>query len=247
MNTLNRTIFTPNSSVLKKYKFGGRYIAYMENDGRVMFNADKKDVSFFPNLQSTNDFTDNLRRFFLDRLFSLMDPSQEKVIPCYASYSINNFVYKGYSRKVSEYPSWASFIWVNSTQDEFSVPGKIIMFLDFKNIKFKAEYRDLYPQNEFHVIIESLSRSVNESGRQQAHKPICQACVTENVDYQFHCVSVMTLQEPCFIIPDFSSPSNPEDQRKYLYVFNRNYHKKEKENCGNTNGIQEVNGWFNKF
>ena len=235
----NRKVSPP-----KKYKFGGRYTAYVENDSVLFKNEEKKNNLFFANLQSTKDFTGNLRRFFMDRLFSLMDSRQDKVIPCYASLSTNNFVYKGYSRKVSEHPSWAEFIWMNSSQDEFSVPGKIIMFLDFKNIRFQQEYRHLYPQNEYHVIIESLRSSVNESARRNVHQPICQSCVTENVDYQFHCVSVMTLQEPCFIIPDFASPSNDDEleQRKYLYVYNRNYHMKQIETCGSTNDGQEVNG-----
>ena len=63
----------------------------MENDSVLFKNEEKKNNLFFANLQSTKDFTGNLRRFFMDRLFSLMDSRQDKVIPCYASLSTNNF------------------------------------------------------------------------------------------------------------------------------------------------------------
>ena len=233
-----RKISTP-----KKYTIAGRYTAYVENDS-VLFKSDqKKNTSFSHNLESTKDFSLQLRRFFMDSLFTLMDPNQEKVISCYSSLSMNNYVYNGYSRKVSEYPSWAEFIWVNASQGEFSVPGKIIMFLDFRNIRFKEEFRHLYPQNEYHVIIKSLRSSVNEHTRNNFHQAICQSCVTENVDHRYHCVSVMTLQEPCFMIPNFSSPLNGDEERKYLYVYNRNYHKMEAIDTD----VSNVNGWFNKF
>ena len=39
-----------------------------------------------------------------------------------------------------------------------SCPDKIIMFMDFQKVEFKTAYKDLYPCDELHVIIQSLQR-----------------------------------------------------------------------------------------
>ena len=124
------------------------------------------------------------------------------------------------------------FKWFDN-RGEYHVPGKIIMFIDFHNANFKSEFTEIYPKDELHVIIQSLQNCPQDNMSSNVHMPICTSCTLVR-DYDYYCVSIGTLYNSAFLVPDLGN----NDAGKFLYVFPRYYNNDEFDFDG---------GWSNKL
>ena len=120
------------------------------------------------------------------------------------------------------------------------------MFLDFSNIEFKSTAEDIYYKREIHVIIQSLRFPIEERSN-AVHYPVCVSVKTEDTSYEYRIVSIKTIFDTCYVIPNFSGCDGEFDSKSYLYVFPRNY-RKRKENVIESNEDNRTSkGWYNKF
>ena len=227
---------------------GGKFIA--------KFDAEKNEVllsppptessSKFPNLVSYMDYTEDLRKFLLNSLFSMLKNPADTKIKCFGSIVKNNITFKGLSRKKSVPPGWADIQWVDPRTKELSyVPAKILLFLDIKKVEFLPQYQDTYNQTELHVVIQSLTKSCTIDVESSVHQPICSPVLLEHGRFKYRIVSVDTIYDSCFLIPNYSGKKGEYDSRKYLYVYRRNFDKSRlsiKES-----GIGSEYGWNTRF
>ena len=103
----------------------------------------KSTTSHFPNLVSYIDYTEGLRNFLLNSLFSMLINPADSEILCYASIVKDNITFKGLSRKESVPPGWVDIQWVDPRTKELSyVPAKILLFIDLKKAEFSQRYQD---------------------------------------------------------------------------------------------------------
>ena len=101
--------------------------------------------------------------------------------------------------------------------------------MDFQKVEFKSAYKDLYPCDELHVIIQSLQRIPSQDLSSRLHKPICSGVTLESLhDYDYRCVSIKTIYDSPFVVPDFNSPLGTFDIRKYLTYFHEDWYQTRK-------------------
>ena len=67
----------------------------------------------------------------------------------------------------------------------------------------------------------------------QNHSSVCSKCTLEKKN-EYHCLSIRTLYNSSFVIPDFGNA----DKHKFLYVYPRQY---------NQDDNNEEGGWSNKL
>ena len=230
-------------------QYGGEFLACLDSGtgGVILSVVPGRKDSDYPNLSDYTDFSHSLRSFLKERLFLLFQAPFDNKVKCYSSIRKKDILFKGYSRIKSEYPGWAEFQWCNpGTDDTFVVPGKILMFLDFSNIEFKSAAEDIYYKREIHVIIQSLRFPIEERSN-AVHYPVCVSVKTEDTSYEYWIVSIKTIFDTCYVIPNFSGCDGEFDSKSYLYVFPRNY-RKRKENVIESNEDNRISkGWYNKF
>ena len=241
---INKTVHVRDG---QRFKKGGPFYSYFDEVKKeVFFSGEKKKQMEFPNLSSYIDFNHKLRKFMKERVFLLTSKPFEEKVKCFSSIVKDDIIFKGLSRKNSEYPGWAEFQWSdNGNNDTYVVPGKIIMFVDFSEVNFKYCHENVYDKNELHVIIQSLQNSVIE--RRQVHSPLCMSVQVEEPTYDYRIVSIKTIFDACYVIPNFKGPDGEFESKSYLYIFPRNFQKRKDEESI----IEKVNttlrGWYNKF
>ena len=230
-----------------RLKKGGPFYAYFdEMKKEVLFFGEKKNEIQFSNLCSYKDFNHKLRQFLKERIFLLTSKPFEVEIQCFSSIVKNAIIFKGLSRKKSEYPGWAEFQWSeNVNQDTYVVPGKIILFLDFSKVEFKYSHENVYDKNELYVVIQSLQNSVIE--RRHVHSPLCISVKVEDPTYDYRIVSITTIFDTCYLIPNFNGVDGEFQSKSYLYICPRNFQKRKDEEIGRENVDTSLTGWFSKF
>jgi len=272
INTFSDSLFLKQSTnkqlrhsvshrMIDKNRFtrGGKYFTFFDKESEsVLFSLMerremKEQDGSCANLSTYKDFNSNLRGFLKEGIFGLIKNPDQHIIPCYASLANKGIVFKGLSRKQSEHPGWALFQWIDpNTSETYPCPGKIIMFMDFQKVEFKTAYKDLYPCDELHVIIQSLQRIPSQDLSSRLHKPICSGVTLESLhDYDYRCVSIKTIYDSAFVVPDFNSPLGTFDIRKYLYIFPRGLVSDKKGNTeissSTTSTSASNNGWSCHF
>ena len=245
----------------------------------AVYNASTQQVSFSYNA-ATNTSTHNMHlknfdfsnpfliQFFQRSIFHILEiprNTEYVSIPCFTTLVRKKMKFRGYSRDVKNFSGWAMFQWEYGVENTKHVPGKIITFIDFSTVVFQEKFRGLYPNNELHVIIESLSRCPSES-LNYANKDSLSICGNAVLQQKngypcFYCVSTSTIYDTTLVIPNLNSVlHNENDNRKekYLYVFPRLYYEDSgidnEEICDHSenedeesNDYYEVGGWANKF
>ena len=192
-----------------------------------------KDKNTNECISNTEDFGSELKSFLETSIFSLMEQPNETLLSCYCTMVKENISFRGCSRDDSKsLGGWGMFKWFDN-RGEYHVPGKIIMFIDFHNANFKSEFTEIYPKDELHVIIQSLQNCPQDNMSSNVHMPICTSCTLVR-DYDYYCVSIGTLYNSAFLVPDLGN----NDAGKFLYVFPRYYNNDEFDFDG---------GWSNKL
>ena len=214
----------------------GKFIVNLnlEKDDIEMLYPDSKSKKMIK-VSNERDFGADLKSFFMKSIFGLIDTSSTVSLQCFTTMVRLGLSFRGCSRdSVNEHSGWAMFQWVDDDSGEvYQVPGKIIMFIDFSSAKFQTKFAEYYPQDELHVIIQSL-QSCPQENTHQNHSPVCSKCTLEKKNV-YHCVSITTLYDSSFVIPDFGNT----DKHKYLYVYPRRYNR-------DNNNIED-GGWTNKL
>ena len=228
------------------------------------FDLETKEVDFvkFPTKLSkpvANDqFIENdLTIYFQTKLFSLMENMKAVTyLPCYTTLIRNGISFRGLSRDTRNNPGWAMFQWQTNTGSNITCPGKILTFVDFSNMSFKKSAASLYPIQEFHVVLHSLCKTPQEKYGHR-HSSICSQALLEKKEYMYHCVSINTIYDGSFIIPNLGH----KDPMNVLYVFPRLYDTTGtkdtviSENDNRNTNINDIGistddtelGWSNKF
>ena len=222
---------------------GGIFFAKFDvAKNEVVFSPPTKDtISKYPNLVSYIDYTEDLRKFLQNSLFSMLTNPADFNLKCFVSIVKDNITFKGLSRKTSVPPGWADIQWVDPSNKVLSyVPAKILLFLDLKNADFLPQFQDTYQQTELHVVIQSLTKSCTRDLNALDHKPICSTVLLEHGRSKYRIVSVDTIYDSCFLIPNYSGKKGEFDSRKYLYVYPRNFEKGRE-------GIGSDYGWYSCF
>ena len=198
-----------------------------------MFYPDSKSKKMIQ-VSNENDFNTDLKEFFLKSIFGLIDTSSAVSLQCFTTMVRSGLSFRGCSRdSTNEHSGWAMFQWVDEDSgDIYQVPGKIILFIDFSTAKFLPRYSEYYPTDELHVIIQSL-QSCPQENTHQNHSSVCSKCTLEKKN-EYHCLSIRTLYNSSFVIPDFGNA----DKHKFLYVYPRQY---------NQDDNNEEGGWSNKL
>ena len=169
------------------------------------------------------------------------------VIPCYTAIVRERFSFRGMSRDESNYPGWALFQWRDKKDKIFGVPGKIITFIDLSKCVFKNEWEGHFAQNDLHVIIQSLTKLPIErrNANVNRHTPLCVSSTLSTDSKgnpEYYCVSVNTILNTAYIIPDFGNKGN----HKYLYVYPR-FSVDRSEDVVARKEDMKLDGWSSKF
>ena len=102
-------------------------------------------------------------------------------------------------------PSWAQFEWDESD----NCPGKCLMYIDLSKVKYKPNATVKY-ELDIHVIIQSLSSSIVSDAN---NIKIAQRSSLFKT-HPYYCISVHTISNPAFVIPDIGNKSNEQ----YIYI-----------------------------
>ena len=169
-----------------------------------------KDIYHQKIFEPHPSITDDLQKFINDQIFSNLDDSIS-VLQCYNIYKKNGIIYYGcpVRKRMSEQnPSWAQFEW----DEGDNCAGKCLMFIDLSQAKYKPNAQIIYDL-DMHVIIQSLQSSISPDAN--AIKIAQRSSIYKLQRY--YCVSVDTISEPAFVIPDIGNTSHDQ----FLYVFPR--------------------------
>ena len=227
----------------RKIFMDGAYFA------RFCFSTKDIQLSYKANvnqpLKNDTDFPPNLISFLRESIFYLLDTSESGhggsshiVLPCFTNMIRNGIFFRALSRDKIHYPGWAMIQWSHPVDGSVSYcPGKIIMFLDFSKMKFHPNHRGVYTR-ELYVVIQSLTSCPTESRASSSKKHICTSGTIEHNNHGYYCVSVDTIFDTAFVIPDFGNMN----ERKVLYVFPR----KDYEGA-NEEDHHFTRGWASKF
>jgi len=219
----------------------------------VQWNIESKLIKCIHNLNDEdshiqNDYIVNsktFKEFIVTEIFMCLKLPEKNstkknlYIPCYTSVIRNGFAFRSLSRDKKNCPGWAIFQYENEQGGMYPVPGKLVTFIDLSTCEFKDEYLDKYSQTDMHVIIESLTEMPQERVTPNRHSPICkivEIIAKKNGVPQIWCVSINTILDVAYIIPDVGNSS----RNKYLYVFPRN-------ECLDESMMLDSIGWANKF
>lgn len=223
------------------YSFRGCFDTYMSTeDGSVGFAYVNKRQEYTQIIN--NDFSCGLEKFLSDCIFSLCQPLSDKIeLTCFTTMVRKEISFRGISR---DYPSeecgWAMVQWTDGLRQLFLCPAQIVMFVSFEKVQFRDGFSQIYPKEDKYVIIKSLNETPREL-LDQKHYPLCQKC-TLYEDNCYHCVSIDTLYDSAFVVPDLGSQFD-SNKRHYLYVFPRYSNKNENEEEDDDNIV----GWNRKF
>ena len=162
------------------------------------------------NIGRKNDFTDDLLSFLYKNVMYGIDDNIHS-ITCYSTYKRDGFIFYGLSRDqkaVRVNPSWAQFQW-DSSDD---TPGKCLLFVDLENVRYKDKKYEY--EQELHVIIQSLNKT--PIGTDENNIKIAEKCTLYKKP-SFYCVSVNTIANSAFVIPDIGSDKKDD----FIYVYPR--------------------------
>ena len=130
-------------------------------------------------------------------------------LTCYSAYKRDNLIFYGESvrkRKHITNVSWAEFLWQYKDGNEDMVPGKCLLFVDLRNVTYQHHCSDENRyENEIYVLIQSLSKKPS----QQNDNLVQQCTICDGL----YLVSVDTIHDACFIIPDVGNNS-----KNVLYI-----------------------------
>jgi len=203
-------------------KQGLFYAKYNIESRKIIYLKDEKNSS--TEIRNIDFMSKALIRFFEVSIFMLMEKnaSENIVLPCYTAIVRKGFSFRGMSRDESNYPGWALFQWRDKKDNTFGVPGKIITFIDLSQCVFKNEWEGHFAQNDLHVIIQSLTKLPTErrNANVNRHTPLCVSSTLSTDgkgNPEYYCVSVNTILNTAYIIPDFGN----KGKHKYLYVYPR--------------------------
>ena len=220
------------------------------------YNIESRKIVFLKDMMNSStairniDFMSKaLIRFFEVSIFMLMERNagENIVIPCYTAIVRKGFSFRGMSRDESNYPGWALFQWRDKNDKIFGVPGKIITFIDLSKCVFKNEWEGHFAQNDLHVIIQSLTKLPIErrNANVNRHTPLCVSSTLSTDgkgNPEYYCVSVNTILNTAYIIPDFGN----KGKHKYLYVYPR-FSVDRSEDVVARKEYMKLDGWSNKF
>ena len=198
-----------------------------------------KDASYENEIQNKTDFDDHLKYFLKRKIIDLIEDADTKdqYIICFGSGVRNGIPFRGYSPSTRVEPGWAMFQWIDS-DEPYLCPGKILMYLNLKDVKFKEEYRNLYSAPGLYTVIHSLEQTPSERLGRDGHIPICcETYLENNTALLYRIVSESTIFSSCFVYPNFGSD---HVRTSVLYVFPRKYNTSL-----NTNDTD--NSWACKF
>ena len=223
---------------------GPYQICLSTEDGTITygFKDTKKKVQ---QIENQVDFTPQLQKFLSDCIFSLCEPVSDKIeLICYTTMVRKGVSFRGASRtSSSEQSGWAMVQWTEASDYNrrlFLCPAQIVMFVSFEKVQFRETCSDVYPKDDLYVIIKSLEETPTEI-LGQTHYPMCQKCILYE-DNCLHCVSVETLFDTAFVVPDIGS-FDDNNKKHYLYVFPRYSNKHDAEDDNDDNIV----GWNRKF
>lgn len=213
---------SPNNSVDNHISYYGAYeyvrklLPQISRRGRNIekFSYKFKDVYHQKSFEPHHSITEDLQKFIQDHIFSNLDESTT-ILQCYNIFKKNGVLYYGCpirKRLNPQNSSWAQFEW----DEGDNCAGKCLLFIDLSKAKYKPNARTIY-ESDMHVIIQSLHASINPDAntikiaqRSTLYKP-----------QPYYCISVDTISEPAFVIPDIGNSSRDQ----FLYVFPRNHWK----------------------
>ena len=234
------TANTRESSSLAQSRYGLFYARYNTSNKNVDFVLEQNETSQHVMNQ---DFTSHhLQKFFKTKLFYLIEDNAAIVyLPCYTTLTREGLSFRGLSREKSNHAGWAMFQWFSPNNLSILCPGKILTFIDFSTVTFKTSAVDVYSKNELHVILHSLTK-VPQDMYGHGHSSICAKATLENKDYMYHCVSINTIYDSTFLIPNIGD----KDLSNVLYVFPRMYHE-ENDDSDEEDDDELGVGWAYKF
>jgi len=121
----------------------------------------------------------------------------------------NGIIYYGspiFEKTYNRNPSWAQFQW----DEGGKCPGKCLLFIDLSNVKYKIDAITKFDP-DINVIIQSLNSSIyyDANDVKILHKSTLFRATP------FYCVSVESIAEAAFVIPDISNKN--KDNFLYLY------------------------------
>ena len=214
-------------------------------DGHITYefkDAKKK----LQQIANHDDFSPHLQKFLADCIFSLCEPVSDKIeLICYTTMIRKGVSFRGASRTTSaEQSGWAMVQWTDPSdynRQLFLCPAQIVMFVSFEKVQFRDVCSGVYPKNDLYAIIKSLEETPTEN-LGQAHYPMCQKC-TLYEENCFHCVSVETLYDVAFVVPDIGG-TDDSNKKYYHYVFPRYSNKHDAEQDDSDDNIV---GWNRKF
>ena len=156
-------------------------------------------------------FPSDLLSYVRDHIFSVLDESVTTLVCFNVFKTEGRIIYYGSpvkSQSSFHNSSWAQFEWDESD----NCPGKCILFVDLTSAKYKQNAEITY-EPDMHVIIQSLQSSFSHSANniKIAHK------TSLYKTHPFYCVSVHTISNPAFVIPDLGNSVNDQ----FIYVFPR--------------------------
>ena len=145
--------------------------------------------------------------FIEDNIFAVLDDSIY-VLKCYTINKRNGNIYYGSSiikHNKNRNPSWAQIQW----DEGDNCPGKCVLCIDLSKVKYKKDTKNIF-EADVNVIIQSLKSSVSFDANNINIVHKCSLFKT----ISFYCVSVESISEPAFVIPDIGTNNNDN----YLYV-----------------------------
>lgn len=250
--TLNKNMKSPKLAPTTKQKHDvclrGPFVTQMDKKDGKIFILTFVDEKYGRTVKNDVDFSPELKVFLKQHVFSLLQyqgVEEYLRLNCYTTIYRKGICFRGASRDRSEEVcGWAMVQWAAESDNElFLCPAQIVMYVSFEKVTFRDQYSALYPE-ELYVIIRSLEETPMKTTCLK-HIPICEKCSFLDGKSSYHIVSIDTLFDVSFVIPDIP---HDNEKKEFLYVFPR-YHVMDyndgEEN--NDNNEFEGNGWSNRF
>ena len=164
-------------------------------------------------------FSEELKSFLQQEIISHIDDNIQS-IKCFSTYKRDGIIFYGYPRELTtgrSNTSWARFKWQLKNNETSYVPGKCLLFIDLQGVTYKStspKYAD-----ELHVVIQSLEKDPTSHMDSVKQEIASKAKLFKNPE--FYCVSVNTIYDSSFVIPDIGNRENDQ----FLYVHSREHWK----------------------
>lgn len=224
LSNTNTASSTHESSHFIKSSLMGKFFITREFNSSSSRNNSSVTLKFVdsiggPNVSNIIDFSDSLSSFINNNILCYLKDTYLH-IKCYSTYKRDGIIFYGFSRDQNtrrNNQSWAIFKWCIGEDIFDYVPGKCLLFIDMKDLEYKID--DQVYEPEVHVIIESLQKPPKVS---DGNNVKIAEKVSIDQKYHYYCVSVNTIHDSAFVIPDVGNSNTDQ----YLYVYPRDNWKK---------------------